>query len=295
MIVPVKTKLSLAEKFGLLSAMITRNWILWKRFKISALFAVVSTFVTLGTFFFLQMVIVPQDRYFAQYGGDFFTFILLGMAFFAYANISLSMYLGVIKNTYFSNWLEMIMSSPMGFANYFGITTVWAYITATFSISFYLLIGTVVFGAAISFPPAFWLVVVVLILATLAISGIGLISASMFLLFDVKGAIEPVSWFFSTFAGLVAGSVFPPEVFLDVFPPLYGVSRILPHTYALDAFRRLMAGAGWNTMVDGSPIIQLAILKLVIFCLILLPIGIVMFRAGMRKAEKEGKLARWGA
>ncbi|UCG70822.1 MAG: hypothetical protein JSV09_07450 [Thermoplasmata archaeon] len=81
--------------------------------------------------------------------------------------------------------------------------------------------------------------------------------------------------------------MFPPELFLEIAQPLYYLSRIFPHAYAMDAFRSVMDGAGL-----GNTIVINDILILIIFCIILFPLGAFMFREGIVKAERTGKLAR---
>ncbi|MBU4256344.1 MAG: ABC transporter permease, partial [Candidatus Thermoplasmatota archaeon] len=109
---------------------------------------------------------------------------------------------------------------------------------------------------------------------------------SMFMLVNAKGDIEPIGWGVATISGLVAGVYFPPK-YLPA--PVQMLSKILPQTYAIDAIRRvLLNGEGIS-----SPSIQLTIVYLIVFSIILLPLGMFMFNIGIRKAEKEGTLARW--
>lgn len=285
----VKHYLTFKEKLVVLYVCLKRKIILSLRFKISALFSLIGSIVGLATFFFLGILVQPGVApYISQYGsGDFFVYVLLGMAFMSFANLALSLYYNVISSTYWSNWLEMIFSSPMKFSTYMGITTVWVYFASAVNILLFLSIGVFIFGANLSVPGTVWLVIPVLLLAITAISGFGLMSASMFLLADVKGDIEPINWAIGTGAGLLSGAIFPPEILPK---PLHLMSRLLPHTYALDAFRRIMLnGEGLS-----SCYIQTDIFRLIIFCMIILPVGAYMFSKGLKKAEKTGKLARWG-
>lgn len=287
----VKHYLTFKEKLIIAYVCIERKILLSLRFKISALFSWIGMFVSLATFFFLGKLIQPGVTvYISQYGsGAYFPYVLLGMAFGTLSGLALTLYLNVISSTYWSNWLEMIFSSPMGFRTYMGITMVWVYFTSALTIIIYFLVGIFIFGAELTLPSTWWLAIIVLALAILAISGFGLISASMFLLADVKGGVEPISWAVATCAAILSGVVFPPEIFLDTAPSLYYISRLLPHTYALDAFRRIMLND------EGlSPIVTSEILKLIAFIVVFLPLGAYMFKKGLEKAERTGKLARWG-
>ena len=292
-IIPVKTTLPFKNRLDFVRAMYTRHYYLWKRFKVSAAVGMISSFVAILSFFFLNYVIQPDPQYFAEYGGDFFSFVLIGVAFFAYANVCLFAVRSVIAETYVNNWLEIIISSPIGFYNYLSVVITRALLSATVNILLYIAVGVFLLGAAISLPSNVFILLAVLILAILSLIGIGLISASTFLLFDVKGDSEPVNWFFTTFAGLVSGSFFPPEIYLDIFPPFFYLSRIFPHTYALDAFRRLLNPA--MVQATDMPIVYDDIFMLLIFTIIFMIIGSYLFRKGLKKAEKDGNLAKWGA
>ena len=90
----------------------------------------------------------------------------------------------------------------------------------------------------------------------------------------------------TTLSAIFTGVYFPPSFLPD---PIRWISHILPATYALDATRRVFMNA------EGvmSPHIHFDMLMLVIFTLILLPLGAWIFLYSIKKAEKDGTLARW--
>ena len=98
--VPIKSTLSPWEVMGLMKAFTLRNYRLWARFKLSALFGIIGSIVGLATFFFLGRFMQPGiSVYISQYGtGDFFPYVLLGMAFGSFAGIAMSFYLGFISS-----------------------------------------------------------------------------------------------------------------------------------------------------------------------------------------------------
>lgn len=293
-VVPVKHLLTFKEKLGVFRAIVVRNFILLTRFRISALVAVIGLFVSLASFFFLNAVITPNPIYFGSFGEQYLDYIVIGTAFFAFSGATLGLYLNMIRGGYFSNRLELILASPLRLRGFLTFLTFWALLFSALIVTAYLCVGVLVFGVHIS-PTAegAWILILVFLLTTLSLSGIGLLSGSMFLLMDVKGKLEPVSWFFSTFAGLLSGVVFPREVFLDKAPILYELSKFFPHTYALDAFRRLLVGATLTTPTDGS-IVFFDVIMLTLFAVALFPMGLLCFTWGIRKAERDGGLARWG-
>lgn len=277
----MKHALSFPEKLGVIWVYLCRRAKLWFRFKISFVFSFVAMFVTIAIFYFINVFVGEIPGY-----GNYFAFVLIGLAVNQYMQTTLNIYLGTMHSMYWSNWLEIILTSPMRLKTFFSSVMTWTYLYATMNVAFYFIIGIFVFGAEFTFPATAWIVIPILILLIISLSGIGLISASMFMLANAKGDIEPIGWGVATLSGLVAGVYFPPK-YLPA--PVQMLSKILPQTYAIDAIRRILL----NSEGISSHSIQLTIIYLIIFSIILLPLGMFMFNIGIRKAEKEGTLARW--
>ena len=101
----------------------------------------------------------------------------------------------------------------------------------------FIIIGSLFFGAQFVFSA--WPLILLFTIVTLVVAyGIGLISASMFYLFDFKQQNEPVRFLIQqVLVALVAGTYYPPTV----LPKAFRIAAFLPHTYAYDAIRRLMS------------------------------------------------------
>jgi ABC-2 type transport system permease protein len=217
---------------------------------------------------------------------NYFSFVLIGLTVNQFMQTTMSTYLQTMHSIYWSNWLEILLTSPVRTKMFFVSVMIWNYIMVTNNILFYFIVGIFVFGASFTLSSTAWILIPILILLVISLSGIGLMSASMFMLANAKGSIEPIGWAVTTLTGLVAGVYFPPEILPAGVQTL---SKILPQTYAIDAIRRILLNGEGIT----SPTIQLTIVYLVIFSIVLLPIGMWMFNRGIKKAEKEGTLARW--
>lgn len=284
----VKHTLSIREKLGVVLTFVERHLKLELRFKWSLSVSFANMFFMIVIWLFISMM---ASSYFTggtidQYRGNFFPYIILGLAIQNYVRVSNNAYLQSVQKAYWNNTMEVFVSSPMGLRTYFFSTILWAYISATAYISLYFILGFGLFGAPILMPAGGIIVIPVLFLLITSLAGIGLMSASMFLLANAKGQIEPISWIVTTMSALFTGVYFPPSYLPE---QVRWVSHILPATYALDATRRVfMNGEGIM-----SPHIHFDILMLVLFTLILLPIGAWMFLYSTKKAEREGTLARW--
>jgi hypothetical protein len=217
---------------------------------------------------------------------DYFSFVLIGIVVNQYVLLTLSTYLESLKELYWSNQLEFYLTSPSRLKTFFMASLTWTYTYATINALLYFAIGIFIFDANLIVNPDALLIIPMLFLLIVGLSGFGLISASMFLLIDAKGEVEPISWVISTLTLLVSGVVFPYEEFLNHFWPLYYVAIALPQTWAISGIRGLLQGEG-----IGSALPIMGILA--VFAFILFPLGVAMFRMGIQKGEKAGSLAKW--
>lgn len=277
----VKHNLTVRETMRVIASYMAKSGRLWYRFKISFVFTLISMFVAIAIWYFMSKFMS------ADFTNDYFTFVLVGIVINQYVLVTLSTYLDSLKGLYWSNQLEFYLTSPARLRTFYIASLVWTYMYASINAILYFTIGVFVFRANLVFTTEALLIIPILFLLIIGLSGIGLISASMFLLADAKGEIEPINWAISTLTLLVSGVVFPFEKFLEYFPPLYYVAIALPQTWAIEGIRSILTeGAGLETAL---PILGI----LTVFAVILFPLGIAMFRMGIRKGEKVGSLAKW--
>lgn len=160
-----------------------------------------------------------------------------------------------------------------------------------------VLFGGLLFGAQFS-TAHLAAAVGFLALALLATFGLGIISASSFYLFNFKQQTEPVRFLIQdVIVALTAGYFYP----LYVLPhPLQIVGSFIPHTYALDALRRLVVPGG-DLVAPALPLqYVLPLSPIVVDTLVLagmtltsLPLGWFMYVRGIERARREGTLTRW--
>ncbi len=140
--------------------------------------------------------------------------------------------------------------------------------------------AVLVFGMALG--PVDWAgVAAVFALTALAFLSVGMLSASFILVYKLG---NPFGWLLGGVSGLLGGVVFP----VALLPAwLRWASSLLPVTYALDGMRRgLLAPAGFAALVPD-------VVALAVFDAVLLPLGLVAFRAAVRKAKRDGTLSHY--
>jgi len=118
-------------------------------------------------------------------------------------------------------------------------------------------------------------------LGILATLGLGLISASIYLITGVHRGTEPVQWVIKILAKIASGVYFPVEVLPEGIQIL---SKIIPHTYTLNVIRKAL-------LTNSSPIFLLNdLLILLTQTALLLPLGYFLFKKGLSIQIRKGYL-----
>jgi ABC-2 type transport system permease protein len=216
----------------------------------------------------------------SEYGGNYFAFALIGVAFNGYLTVSLSNYAQSIRDGQVQGTLEIMLLSPTRLSTILLSSSLWSYFFTTLNVVVYMLAGTLIFGFSIS-DANILTALVVLVLSVASFSSIGILSAAAVLVVK-KG--DPVAAIYGSISTLLAGVYYP----ISVLPgPLAVMSKFLPLTYALDAMRL--------AMLKGYTLYQVRydLLVLVGFSLVLTPLALLVFRLALKRAKKEGSLVHY--
>jgi len=237
-------------------------------------------FSTLMFFFLSRLVGQGMESRLANYGGDYFSFVLIGLAFTDYLTISLSNFAAEIRNAQVLGTLEALLVTPTSVTTILFSSCFYNFSFTSLRIFLYLIAGVFIFHVKLNIisPVAFF---IVFFLTILAFAGIGLISASFIIIFK-QGS--PVTMIMSTASGLIGGVLYPVSVLPQWLEPY---SNLLPITHALEAMRKiLLNGATFSDVLSQ-------ILSLLAFTIVLFPAGLYAFRHGLKLARKEGSLVHY--
>ncbi|MBN1270035.1 MAG: ABC transporter permease [Kiritimatiellae bacterium] len=240
-----------------------------------------GVFFSVVMFHFLSALIPGQTSAALQrYGGDYFSFVLIGLAFSQYFDHALNGMKRKIQEAQMAGTLEALLTTRTGSGTILALSTGYQYLFTSFMAAVYLLAGWLVFDVPLG--GANWgAAAVVFVLTITSFLSFGILSAAVILLFK-RG--DPVAWALQTFSFLVAGVYYPIEVLPDWVQSL---ARFLPLTHALRGLREsLLAGKGLGDL-GGE------IAALVIFTVVLLPLGLGVFRAALDRARREGTLSHF--
>jgi ABC-2 type transport system permease protein len=221
-----------------------------------------------------------QPAALAPYGGDYYTFLLIGAAFARCLSLGLRHFGRELEHELAAGTVEPIMvtATPPGLA-LLG-PSMWILIEGILMLAVQLGIGAAFFGA--DFSRANWPAALVLAgLTLLALNSWGLISASFVMVFK---RADPLSWLVDVTIFMLAGVYFP----IQLIPPYLRVfAYMLPLSYALEGLRfALMRGA---TLAE----LWVYVVILVGFSAVLLPLSLYGFRFALDHVRKRGSLGHY--
>jgi ABC-2 type transport system permease protein len=244
-------------------------------YKLSFAFQAVDLMLGIAAFYFLAQLLgekTPQ-------GYASFPFLLIGMAVNGYMTTSLVCFAQGIRGDQLTGTLKAILvtrTSPLALIL---LSSLYPFVRAAIDAGLYLLGGSL-FGLSlrqVNWPAA----LLFFLVSVLAFSGLGILSATFTLVFK-RG--DPLLWLFGSLSWLLGGVFYP----LEVLPPLLQqTAQLLPITHALEVMRA--------ALLSGAPVAELLpqIGVLALFGFIGLPISLIGFSLGVRRARVTGTLSHY--
>jgi len=238
-------------------------------------------FCTTLVFFFMGKLISPQQSpQLSMYGGDYFAFSLIGLAFADYLMISVNGFADEIRRGQLQGTFEALLTTPVPPLAILLYSSLYSFLFSTLRVLFYLGLGIFFFDMQwhLESPVLFFFV---FLLTVLSFWGIGLLSAAFVILFKQT---SPINWVLGPISGLLGGVMFPVQLLPDW---LKWLADLLPITWALEALRLVLLNGAVFSQVRTECTV------LLMFATVFLVCGIVAFRCGLRHAQKEGSLLHY--
>jgi ABC-2 type transport system permease protein len=259
---------------------IKRGYLLQMSYKFDFFLRLFFMLFNILTYYFIaKMIGDAGSQYLQSYGGDYFSFVLIGMAFSGYLQISLRSFSESVRDEQMMGTLEAMLVTPTSTSSIIALSSLWSFIFASFRVLVYLLIG-VLLGVNMTDANIAG-ALVILVLTIMCFSGIGILSASFIMVFK-RG--DPINMLLMGTSELFGGVLFP----IEVLPAwLQTISHLLPMTYAVNGMR--------HALLQGYSLQELApeILTLALFSLILLPISLVVFDRAVMRVKAYGGLVQY--
>jgi len=216
----------------------------------------------------------------APYGGDYFTFLLIGGAFARYLSLGMRHFGRELELELAVGTIEPVMVTATPPALALLGPSLWTLLEGIALMIGQIALGALFFGA--DFSRANWpAALVVGALAFVALNAWGIISAAFVLVFK---RAEPLGWLVDVTLFMLAGVYFPVQILPAV---LQVFAYALPLSHALEGLRL--------ALMHGDSLVELwrYLLILLGFDLFLLPASLIAFRAGLNHVKRTGSLGHY--
>ncbi|MFQ5574714.1 MAG: ABC transporter permease, partial [Terriglobia bacterium] len=135
-------------------------------------------FFSVTTFFFVaQLFGKSVSPHLEAYGGDYFSFVLIGIAFSGFLGTGLSTFSSSISSAQAQGTLEAMLVTPTKLSAIIVLSSFWSFLFTSFNVLVYLVFGAAVFGMNLG-NVNILAALLILALTIVAFSGVGVISAS---------------------------------------------------------------------------------------------------------------------
>jgi ABC-2 type transport system permease protein len=239
-----------------------------------------ALFGSAGFYFLSRFVESPALERSLPPGTNYFSFALVGIAFFDYLSVGLSTFDSSLQEARQNGTLENLLVTQTSLPVILAGSSLYPFVLMSLRTAIYIGWGAVLFGFPLQ--GANWLgALLVLGASVLAFSGLGILSASYLLIFK-RG--NPVNWAILGLSSVVGGMMYPISV-LPVW--LQYVARLIPVTYSLEGMRAAILGHASTRELLPS------IAGLLLFAALLLPISFAIFSWALRRTKVTGTLTHF--
>lgn len=257
---------------------VVRDFYISISYKFQFCFQLLQIFFAVLSIYFVGKMLTAVPESVKLYGGNYFSFALVGLALNSYLRAGLVTITNDIRQSMNLGTLEAVCVTPVSHLLFLLYSSVWQFVFETFKVVCYFLIGILVFGAR--FTNCNLPGVILLLFITVPIfMMLGIISSSLIILLK-RG--DPVYWIFSSIGSILAGMLFPVTV-MPVW--LQRIANLLPLTHALEGMRLLI--------IKGQKISEVShhIYTLLIFFVIFVPATCLTNKVCMKLARKNGSFS----
>jgi ABC-2 type transport system permease protein len=261
-------------------AFVVRDFRIETSYKIGFLLRVSAALVNIAVYYFIARIFGSAAApYLQAYGGSYFAFVVVGVAFSDYLWLGINSLASSVREGQSTGTLELMLLSPTRLVTVLVSSTLWSYLFASISVVIYLLAGAALGIRLDNANVPFALLS--LAVAIVSFNALGLFSASLIILMK-RG--DPFGWVIRV-SSVVLGGVFYP---MSVMPDwLRTISQALPLTHALELIRRsLLNGEGWAEL--RGELLALSLLTAVLF-----PLGLLACRLAIHIARTDGSLSHY--
>jgi ABC-2 type transport system permease protein len=206
-------------------------------------------------------------------------FIIVGTTFNTFVSVALASYAGSIRSEMFLGTIEHWLLSASSLTRLVALSTIWEFLWPLITTFVTFILMVILIG--VHFDVDWFATLIFFLLTVVTMSGFGLISAGIIMVSKIG---DPLSTAWSAVNTLLIGAIYP----VTVLPGwMQTISNWLPNRHALDALRA--------TTIHNAPISSQVheLVILLLFCMVTVPLGVLVFRLGFERARSQGTLAQF--
>ncbi len=264
-----------------LKGFIKRDFTIFLSYKMALITTTFGTVFPLLTYFFIaKMVPSKTEASLALYGGDYFSFTLIGIAFTTYFMMAVQEFSATTRRDQMAGCLEALLSSQTDTKTIIFMSAIFKFIHNGTVLVFMFIVSALFLGFDMS-NVNILSTLLTLILSLGVFISLGIFSAGGTIIFK-QG--EPFSIVFGALSSLLGGAVFPVAILPD---GLQKLSYLVPIKYSLDALRL--------SILKGYSIQMLSNQLFILFCIaiVLFPLSLKFFEWAVEKGKKSGTLMQY--
>ena len=257
-----------------------RDFLIQSSYKTAYLLGWLRNLFTLLPFFFIAKLLGKGLPVLAESGGDYFSFVLIGIMMRQFLGKSLNAFSQSFFSEQAGGTLEAMLLTPTRLPFLFVMISLWDLVLSFSSIALYILFGVCFFGVQLSWS-SLPTTLLILLISTVAFYSLGILSTSFLMVFK-KG--DPFDLVFGGLSSLLGGVYFPISLLPDWMEKF---SFCLPITYALKALRL--------SLLQGASLQQVAFEMVVLAAMAVLffPLSLLSFRWALQRVKQDGSLVHY--
>jgi ABC-2 type transport system permease protein len=262
-------------------AFLQKDWRVAISYKLQFFSSILGVLISTMLFYFFSNFIGQNlSQSLEQYGGNYFAFVLVGIALADYLVVSTESFSGAIRSGQVNGTFEALLVTPTSIMTILINSYIYPFLFTTFRMLVFIILGVCFFGIEFHIHNV-WICLFTFSLTLLPFMGMGLLSAAFIILFK-QGS--PINWVLGVSSTLLGGVLYPVSSLPAWIKPF---SLIFPLTYGIEAMRKvLLANASFDDVKNNLFI-------LVFFSIIFLISGIITVKYSLKVARKQGTLLHY--
>lgn len=258
-------------------AIFRRDLLTSLRYRSAFMLTAAGAMAELATFYYLAKAIGPGFR---PEGLDYFSFLVVGTGFYTFLVMGIHAFLQSVQEAQQSGTFEVLTTTSTPPSVLVFLSAMSAFSRNAVQLLLYLGAGLLLFKGTLPTLSIGASLLAFFLSLVIAVS-IGMMAAALQVAIQ-KGSV--VLWALGSGAWLLTGTLFPVA---SLPGPLRFTARLIPITHALKAMRlALLQGASLSALRHQFGM-------LAAFCLVLLPMSLLMFSYSVRGARQQGTLSSY--